>query len=149
MERLAWPPRGVLKRASHRVGDARTEEPRRGADRCNFQRMQTWETISGPGTIDDLVADAHRAGHTRVNARLVNSWIPKGLLDHPQRRPRGRLGSDKALHSANQRKLFLILLDKRRDLPSLASLAQVPLAYGRPCRSIEMRRVRLAVHQGD
>jgi hypothetical protein len=89
---------------------------------------QPWTQITEPGTIDDLVADATAAGY-EANARLIHSWIPKGLLDRPQRRPKGRRGSDKAIHSRSQRKLFLLLLDKRHQQPNLKlnGLAQVPI----------------------
>ncbi|MFI1701401.1 hypothetical protein ACH419_36340 [Streptomyces bobili] len=89
--------------------------------------MYTWESISGPGTIDDLVADAHAAGYPEMNVRRVHDWIAKGLLDQPRRRTRRR-GSDKAKHSANQRRLLLLLLDKRQQVAHLSSLAQAPLA---------------------
>ncbi|WP_329321643.1 hypothetical protein [Streptomyces sp. NBC_01262] len=87
--------------------------------------MQPWEQITEPGTIDDLVADATTAGH-RVTLRVVRDWIAEGLLDSPQRRTKHR-GSDKALHTVNQRKLFLLLLDKRQAMPKIPSLAQIPL----------------------
>lgn len=89
--------------------------------------MYTWESITGPGTIDDLVADAHAAGHPDMNVRRVHDWIAKGLLDQPRLRIRRR-GSDKAEHSANQRRLLLLLLDKRQQVAHLNALAQVPLA---------------------
>ncbi|MFE7902381.1 hypothetical protein ACFU3E_33785 [Streptomyces sp. NPDC057424] len=89
--------------------------------------MYTWESISGPGTIDDLVADAHAAGYPDMTVRRVHDWIAKGLLDQPRRRTRRR-GSDKAEHSANQRRLLLLLLDKRQQVAHLSALAQVPLA---------------------
>ena len=89
--------------------------------------MYTWESISGPGTIDDLVADAHAAGYPEMNVRRVHDWISKGLLDQPRRRTQRR-GSDKAEHSVNQRRLLLLLLDKRQQVAHLSALAQVPLA---------------------
>ncbi|WP_405504663.1 hypothetical protein [Streptomyces anulatus] len=89
--------------------------------------MYTWESITGPGSIDDLVADAHAAGHPDMNVRRVHDWIAKGLLDQPQLRTRHR-GSDKAEHSASQRRLLLLLLDKRQQVAHLSALAQVPLA---------------------
>ncbi|MFI1177630.1 hypothetical protein [Streptomyces melanogenes] len=89
--------------------------------------MQPWETVTEPGTIDDLVCDAHAAGFADVEARLIHSWISKGLLDRPQRRTLHR-GSHKAEHGVNQRRLLLLLLDKRRQITRLNSLAQVPLA---------------------
>ncbi|AZM73514.1 hypothetical protein D1J63_00005 [Streptomyces sp. KPB2] len=62
-----------------------------------------------------------------MNVRRVHDWIAKGLLDQPRRRTRRR-GSDKAEHSANQRWLLLLLLDKRQQVAHLSALAQVPLA---------------------
>ncbi|MFD5670695.1 hypothetical protein ACFXDD_36595 [Streptomyces anthocyanicus] len=89
--------------------------------------MYTWESISGPGTIDDLVADADAAGYPDMTTRRIHDWIAKGLLDQPRLRTRRR-GSDKAEHSATQRRLLLLLLDKRQQVAHLSSLAQVPLA---------------------
>ncbi|MFF3547509.1 hypothetical protein ACFYXD_37470 [Streptomyces platensis] len=89
--------------------------------------MYTWESITGPGTIDDLVADAHAAGHPDMTVRRIHDWIAKGLLDQPRLRTR-RQGSDKAEHNINQRRLLLLLLDKRQQAAHLSTLAQVPLA---------------------
>ncbi|MCL7382535.1 hypothetical protein [Streptomyces sp. 35G-GA-8] len=89
--------------------------------------MYTWESVSGPGAIDDLVADAHAAGYPDMTVRRIHDWIAKGLLDQPRLRTRRR-GSDKAEHSATQRRLLLLLLDKRQQVQHLSSLAQVPLA---------------------
>lgn len=88
--------------------------------------MYTWESISGPGTIDDLVADAHAAGYPDMTVRRIHDWIAKGLLDQPRLRTRRR-GSDKAEHSADQRRLLLLVLDKRQQVAHLNALAQVPL----------------------
>jgi hypothetical protein len=86
------------------------------------------DTISGPGTIDDLIADAVGRGH-QVTARLVTDWVGHGLLDHPARRPKGRgKGSGKALYPRSQRLLFLTLLDKRQQgAVHVRALAQVPI----------------------
>jgi hypothetical protein len=89
--------------------------------------VYTWQDITEPGTIDDLVADAHAAGHPDMNARRVHDWIAKGLLDQPRLRTLRR-GSAKAEHSVNQRRLLLLLLDKRSQVAHLSALAQVPLA---------------------
>ncbi|MFF1566878.1 hypothetical protein ACFVY1_25695 [Streptomyces sp. NPDC058293] len=87
----------------------------------------TWQNITEPGTIDDLIADAQAAGHPDMNARRIHDWIAKGLLDRPRLRTRHR-GSDRAEHSVNQRRLLLLLLDKRREVSHLSALAQIPLA---------------------
>ncbi|MFI2260346.1 hypothetical protein [Streptomyces tubercidicus] len=79
-----------------------------------------------PGTIDDLVEDATAAGY-RATSRLVHDWVSKGLLGKPQRRRTGPNGSEKALHSANQRFLFITLLRERVSTPRLSDLASIPL----------------------
>jgi hypothetical protein len=83
---------------------------------------------STDGTIDDLVADAVAAGH-EVSRRLITDWVACGLLDRPQRRARGRgKGSHKGVFSANQRRLFLTLLDKRaQGARHKRALAQAPI----------------------
>lgn len=80
------------------------------------------------GTIDDLVADAIAAGH-EVLPRLITDWVACGLLDRPQRRARGRgKGSHKGVFPANQRRLFLTLLDKRaQGARHKRALAQAPI----------------------
>jgi hypothetical protein len=84
------------------------------------------EAISEPGTIDDLVADAAKAGHD-VTARLIRDWTERGLLDYPRKRPAGRgHGSAPALYSANQRMLLLTLLHHRPG-NSIRSLARIPV----------------------
>ncbi len=62
-----------------------------------------------------------------MTARLVHDWVAQGLLDKPTRRSKGRRGSAKALHATNQRKLFLLLLEKRQQMPKIPSLALIPL----------------------
>ncbi|WP_406350881.1 hypothetical protein OHB56_40905 [Streptomyces sp. NBC_01635] len=88
--------------------------------------MYTWESITKPGTIDDLVADAHAASYPDMTVRRIHDWITKGLLDQPRLRT-PRRGSDKAERSINQRRLLLLLLDKRQQVAHLNALAQVPL----------------------
>lgn len=84
------------------------------------------EAITAPGTIEELIADARGSGHT-ITARLVWDWTEAGLLDHPQRRPRGKgHGSSPALYPANQRMLLLTLLHHRPN-NGIASLARIPV----------------------
>jgi hypothetical protein len=84
------------------------------------------EQLTEPGTINDLTTDAARHGH-QVIARLVRDWSERGLLDYPTRRPAGKgHGSKQALYTANQRMLFLSLLDKRAG-NSIRSLARMPV----------------------
>ncbi|MEU6175810.1 hypothetical protein ABZ832_28365 [Streptantibioticus parmotrematis] len=89
--------------------------------------LRPWEQVTEPGTLEDLLRDAQEAGYG-IERRTVTSWISKGLLGQPQRRKSRQRGSDAALHSVNQRMLFLLLLDKREQMPKLSSLAQMPLA---------------------
>ncbi len=84
------------------------------------------QSITVPGTINDLIVDARGDGHA-ITARLVRDWTEAGLLDSPQRRPRGKgHGSFLALYPANQRMLLLTLLHHRPD-NGIASLARIPV----------------------
>ncbi|MBW8485122.1 hypothetical protein [Actinomadura parmotrematis] len=84
-----------------------------------------WERATGPGTLDDMVEDARAAGFP-IEKRTVHDWIGRGLLDRPVRRGAGR-GSRPGLHSENQRRLFLLLLSKREEMPKRPALALIPL----------------------
>ena len=84
------------------------------------------QSITEPGTINDLVSDARRAGHP-LTPRLIRDWTEAGLLDHPQRRPQGKgHGSLPALYPANQRMLLLLLLH-HRPTNGIPSLARIPV----------------------
>jgi len=85
-------------------------------------------SITGSGTIDDLVADARRSGH-HVTPRLITDWVSHGLLDRPVRKAKGRgKGSVKGQFPENQRRLFLTLLDKRAEgTRHVRTLAQAPI----------------------
>ncbi|MFD7963000.1 hypothetical protein ACFV5J_19580 [Streptomyces zaomyceticus] len=72
-----------------------------------------------------MVEDARTAGYD-IQKRTIHDWIARGLLDQPVRRGAGR-GSRPGLHSVNQRKLFLLLLIKREEMPKLPTLALIPL----------------------
>lgn len=97
---------------------------RGGSITCNFHRVE----ISTAGTIDDVVQDAATAGYD-ASSRLVRDWTARGLLDAPQRRPRGRgKGSKPALYSASQRRLFLLLLHHRQQGARIPALARIPVA---------------------
>ena len=85
------------------------------------------QEITGPGTIDDIVADAAASGHS-ITARLIRDWTEHGLLDNPQKRPAGKgHGSSQALYPANQRMLLLTLLHHRPG-NNVSSLARIPFA---------------------
>ncbi|MFK0014892.1 hypothetical protein [Streptomyces sp. NPDC091027] len=72
-----------------------------------------------------MIENARAAGFD-IQKRTIHDWIARGLLDQPVRRGAGR-GSRPGLHSVNQRKLFLLLLSKREQMPKLPALALVPL----------------------
>jgi hypothetical protein len=103
-------------------------------------------TITGPGTIEDLVADAERRGDT-VTVRMIRDWTAVGLLDSPQRRPAGKgHGSRPALYPATQRELFLALLHHRPG-NGIKSLARIPVCiwmyWGEDY--VPLRQARLAI----
>ena len=84
------------------------------------------DEITGPGTIDQLVADAATRGH-RVTVRLIRDWAEAGLLDYPQHRQAGKgHGSRQALYPASQRNLLLTLLHHRGS-NGISSLARIPV----------------------
>lgn len=106
--------------------------------------MTDWE----PGTAEDLIADAHKSGHT-ATSRMLTDWVQRGLLDKPVRRGAGRgKGTTKGLYPATQRQLFSILLDKRGTHPSVAHLSAVPVGiwvyWGEEW--IPYRQARRALH---
>ena len=85
--------------------------------------------ITEPGTIDDLLADA-TAWDYQVSVRFIRDWTKVGLLDRPRKRPAGRgRGSAPALYSANQRMLFLVLLDKRAEGHGIRQIARIPVWF--------------------
>jgi len=85
-------------------------------------------TITEPGTISDLVADAVAAGY-EATPRLIRDWSEIGLLDYPTRRPAGKgHGSRPALYPASQRQLFVTLLMKRAEGNGPRALAKIPVA---------------------
>jgi hypothetical protein len=78
-------------------------------------------------TADQLLADAAVAG-TPVSARLITDWVAKGLLDRPTVRGLGRGRGTVATWPESQRRLFLHLLDQRRQgIKRLATLCNWPV----------------------
>jgi len=84
--------------------------------------------VDGPGTVDDLIADAEAHGHG-ATPRLVTDWVGAGLLDKPAHQAKGRgKGSAKGSYTAHQRRLFLSLLDKRsQGARHVSTLARIPI----------------------
>jgi hypothetical protein len=84
--------------------------------------------VPGAGTIDDLLKGARKAGYGATR-RLVTDWVSQGLLDSPTRRGVGRgKGTTKGVYSANQRQLFMALLQHRAKGSRIAALTNIPVA---------------------
>ena len=81
-----------------------------------------------PYTRSEMVEAAREAGF-RVSARLVTDWTHLGLLDQPQRVPRGRGNGRGALYlwPDNRLGLFLALLGHRRNGSDIVRLCAVPV----------------------
>jgi hypothetical protein len=84
--------------------------------------------ILGPGTVDDLIADARLMGR-KATQRMIMDWQTFGLIDYPQ--PQGGAGrgkgSKKSVYSANQRKLFRTLIEHRPQAKHIADLMIFPV----------------------
>ncbi|WP_211831772.1 MULTISPECIES: hypothetical protein [Streptomyces violaceusniger group] len=93
-----------------------------------MQRPHISTTDTRPGTTDDLVADAHAAGFTRVSSRSVRDWTEFGLLAQPAFRKSSQHGSDHRVYPPEQRELFLRLLWVRERLPQGWRYRRVVLA---------------------
>jgi hypothetical protein len=74
----------------------------------------------------ELVNLAHEAGFA-ATPRLVDDWTAVGLLDRPERQWLGRGKGSRATWPATQAKLFLLELDKRRDVRRVATLCNIPV----------------------
>jgi len=119
------------------------------AIRCNLHSV---EEITGPGTIDQLVDDAHTHQY-EANTRLIRDWTQAGLLDYPTRRPAGKgHGSLPALYTEEQRKLFLTLLH-HRPTTRIRGLAKIPvglwLYFGDSYVPLRQARLALMTWLGD
>jgi len=77
----------------------------------------------------DMVKEAEANGY-EVTERLVTDWSSQGLLDHPERRSKGKGGGRGAnyVYSANQRDLFLTLLGHRQTMSGVAGLTVIPVS---------------------
>jgi hypothetical protein len=85
-------------------------------------------SLTAPGIINDLAADAVAAGF-EATPRLIRDWSEIGLLDYPVKRPAGKgHGSRPALYPPNQRQLFQTLLLKRSEGSGPKALAKIPVA---------------------
>jgi len=116
--------------------------------RCNLHSV----LITEPGTIDDMLADAHAVGY-QATARLIRDWTQQALLDFPQKRPAGKgHGSAPALYSASQRNLLLTLLHHRPG-QSISSLARIPVGiwmyWGEDYVPLRQARRALMRYLGD
>lgn len=66
--------------------------------------------------------DAAQAHGTPATGRLITDWVSLGLLDKPVPRSRGRGKGVERTWSENQLQLFVVLLDKRREVRRRRSL---------------------------
>ena len=62
-----------------------------------------------------------------MSARLITDWVTKGLLDRPRVRGLGRGKGTVATWPESQRRLFLLLLDKRDAVSRSATLCNIPV----------------------
>jgi hypothetical protein len=110
------------------------------------------DEITGPATIEQMVADAAAAGH-ELTVRLIRDWTRLGLLDTPLRRPAGKgHGSLPALYPETQRRLLLTLL-VHRPTNGISSLARIPVGiwmyWGEAYVPLRQVRVAMATWLGD
>lgn len=83
------------------------------------------EDLPGPGTLDDLIADAADVGWRQANERLLRDWKRMGLLPSPVRRSLGRgQGQAPGVYSPEQRRLFQVLAQGRADAARNDELAR-------------------------
>ena len=98
-------------------------------------------------TASDLI----RASESRqdpVSQRLITDWVSKGLLDRPTVRGLGRGKGTVAAWPESQHRLFLVLLEKRREVKRTATLCNIPvsvwLLWGD--EYVRLRQVRRALN---
>jgi len=77
-------------------------------------------------TAEDLIRVAQARGFAPTK-RLITDWTSIGLLDQPQRHSRGRARGIKRVWPERQLKLWLTLLDKRREVTHIAALCNIPV----------------------
>lgn len=91
--------------------------------------------------------DAAAMSGLEASPRLLRGWVQAGLLDHPERKGRGRARGIAATYSANQLQLFLTLLQHRRNGARPWQLANLPvwlwLRFGD--EYVPLRQVRVAL----
>jgi hypothetical protein len=72
--------------------------------------------------------DAAREAGFSASGRLLTDWVSLGLLDQAQRRGLGRGRGTTATWPREQLELFLLLLQKRREVRRIAALCNAPVA---------------------
>jgi hypothetical protein len=77
-------------------------------------------------TAEDLIRVARARGFEPTK-RLITDWTSIGLLDQPQRHSRGRARGIKRVWPERQLKLWLTLLEKRREVTHVAALCNLPV----------------------
>lgn len=74
----------------------------------------------------EMVRAAVATGHDATD-RLLTDWQSAGLLDQPAKKGLGRAKGIQALWSESQLRLWLLLLDKRRETSQVPNLCNVPV----------------------
>jgi len=85
-----------------------------------------WLPAESLYTAEDLIRVAKARGFEPTK-RLITDWTSIGLLDQPQRRGRGRARGIERVWPERQLKLWLTLLEKRREVTHIAALCNVPV----------------------
>ncbi len=77
-----------------------------------------------------LVEEALKAGF-KVSDALIADWVEQGLLGKPARMSRGKGKGPGARYewSEAQCRLLLLLLDKRKTLPAIGGLCDIPVGF--------------------
>jgi hypothetical protein len=84
--------------------------------------------VPPPGSITDLVADAHKIGYSAFTERMAREWNRRGLLGSPKRVSLGRgHGQALAVYSAEQRAVFRATVRNRLDGIRYEVLAGLPV----------------------
>jgi hypothetical protein len=98
-------------------------------------------------TKSQMVQAALAAGHTATE-RLLTDWQSAGLLDQPTKKGLGRGKGIQALWPESQLRLWLLLLDKRRETSQVPNLCNVTvglwLYFGDDYATV--RQVRKCMH---
>lgn len=97
-------------------------------------------------TSDDLLREAKAKGF-QASSRMILDWTEQGLLDRPEKRGLGQGKGSTAYWPENQFRLFLVLLEKRKETSRIGPMFNIPvwlwLAWGDDY--VPLRQVRRAL----